>query len=74
MPSHLAVPVPVGSILTTSSSLTLANGEYDSVNFSFSELEGRDSAERVRYGKNVMYFNNNKTQLPISCLDSARDP
>ena len=71
MPSHLTIPVSVGgsNLLTPASSLTLVNGENNSGNFSFSELEGRDSAEQVQ--KLIIYFNNINIH---PYLNIARDP
>ena len=48
MPSHVAIPVVGSNLVNVASSLPLVNGENNSRNFSFSELEGMDSAEQVR--------------------------
>ena len=56
MPSHLPESVLLGSnLVATSSPLTMANGEHDSENFSFSELEGKDPAEQVHRRNNIVF-------------------
>ena len=69
MPSHLSIPVSVSSLLTPGSSLTLVNGENNSGNFSFSELEGRDPAEQVRQQYHIFHH----TKI-YPYLNLARDP
>ena len=73
MPSHLSIPVSVGStsLLTPGSSFTLVHEENNGGNFSFSELEGRDSAEQVRRSqKQYHIFLHNKIH---PYLNLARD-
>ncbi|KAF8798977.1 hypothetical protein BYT27DRAFT_7236610 [Phlegmacium glaucopus] len=78
MPSNLAIPMPVGSNLTASSSLTLANEEnHDSGNFSFSELEGKDSAEQLEILNNQLALENRikegaENLLNFALTDSQR--